>query len=255
MPPRDAHAGASEVLLLDREPLALQCALLNASLNGLPIAGAPAAAAASGAGATGSCSSDGGGGGVEGDDCSSSSSVGGDRSSSRAGIPSLHEVLPHLAPADAARLQRRLSQREQPAGRGQRVGRVAAQAFDWSRPAALEPPDVVLLSDCLYAAPAVQGLAAAVPRLLPHAGGQLILADPEYRARSNRERFLRMLCKGSGFAVEAAEERWAPRTAGSGNRGASDGGREGHDSSASAEHVPIVLLHLRRKSCTHQILP
>ncbi|KAL4441510.1 hypothetical protein ABPG77_002014 [Micractinium sp. CCAP 211/92] len=238
-----ALAGASEVLLLDREPLALQCALLNASLNGLRIVDAPDAAEP-GAGAAGSSS--GSSGDAEGYNCTCPISGTGIRV---ADVPSPQEILPHLEPQDAARLQAGLSQREHSAGRCQLAGCVAAATFDWSRPEPLEPPDILLVADCLYAPSAVQAVAGAAPQLLSQAGGQLILADPLYRARSNRERFLRMLCKGSGFAVAAADERWALHTAGSGGRGASNGGGWSHDGGGSPQRVPIALLHLQRISC------
>lgn len=64
------------------------------------------------------------------------------------------------------------------------------------------------------------------------------------RPLSYRERFLRMLCKGSGFAVQAAEQRWAAHTAGGGLRDAS--GSSSRASSGLASHVPITLLHLAR---------
>ena len=159
------HAGAAEVVLLDREPLALQCALLNASLNGLPTAVA-------------SASGSGGGGGVQ--------------------PPSLQQLLPHLQAADAAQLvewqhlmkQQHLEQQQAGAAASSPAtssssssgdsssdsnstssssrsssrapGVVRAEQFDWSQPVTLQPHDVMLVCDCLYehfsvqASPSVQ---------------------------------------------------------------------------------------------------
>lgn len=148
-----APAGASQVLLLDREPLALQCALLNASLNGVPITGATAGAAAIPKDTTNGSS---GGSSVH----ASGSSHGGTGGAGTglAGIPSLEELLPYLAPEQAARLGHCHGCGEQSAGAEASlwVGSVAAAEFDWNRPAPLEPPDVLLVADCLYSPSAVQ---------------------------------------------------------------------------------------------------
>jgi hypothetical protein len=133
------HAGAAEVVLLDREPLALQCALLNASLNGLQTAVAPP-------------------------------SSGG----SRVQPPSLQQLLPHLQAADAAQLvewQHLVKQQQTEAAAaaaaaspvssssssssssgssGRAPGVVRAEQFDWSQPVTLQPHDVMLVCDCLY---------------------------------------------------------------------------------------------------------
>ena len=134
------RAGAAEVVLLDREPLALQCALLNAAINGLPVAAHASAA------------------GVQ--------------------APSLDSLLPFLAAEDVERLQQhqqrlaqqqqqqqqqRQEQQQQPqqpaaaaAAAAAAPGRVRAELFDWSQPVTLAPHDVCLVCDCLYEAFSVQ---------------------------------------------------------------------------------------------------
>ena len=194
-----AVAGAAEVVLLDREPLALQCALLNAALNGLTTAG--------------------GGGGVQ--------------------PPSLEELLPHLQPDDVARLQehqqgleeqrrqQQQQQQEQQQGGAAAAGVVRAEVFDWSQPITLPPHDACLACDVLYEAfsvqasagagplhalacppcmhalisahacaacanclptptPHLQPVAEVAPKLLKREGSRLLLADPPDRARHNR---------------------------------------------------------------------
>lgn len=146
--PLSPPTGAAEVVLLDREPLALQCALLNAALNGLPTAEPSAAAAAAAAADSG-----GSGAGVQ--------------------PPSLEELLPHLQAADAQLLAEWQAQRQEarrPANScggssssssggsdgdddspsAARPGLVRVELFDWSQPVTLAPHDVMLVCDCLY---------------------------------------------------------------------------------------------------------
>lgn len=182
--------------LLDREPLALQCALLNAALNGV-------AAHASATGAQ--------------------------------PLP-LDALLPHLGPNDMQQLeqqrrylaeveaQRRASHAaastsapgssntrsssESSSSSSGGSGVVSAEVYDWSRPAALAPHDVMLVCDCLYEAFSVQPVAAVAPRLLSRRDGRLLLADPPDRARHNRECFLDILCEAGGdFLLEESGER------------------------------------------------
>lgn len=234
-----AAAGAAEVVLLDREPLALQCALLNAALNGLPTAQPSAAAVAAAA-------ADGGGSG--------------------AGVqpPSLAELLPHLRPADAQLLAewqaQQAAQQEPPlqaSSRGSGSGSsspgssssteegseessqasagglVRVEVFDWSQPVTLAPHDVMLVCDCLYESFSVQPVAEVAPKLLSRRGSaRLLLADPPDRARHNRECFLDILCEESGeFLLEESSETAVPTW---------------EASKAAWRNVPVMLMHLRR---------
>ena len=155
--------GAAEVVLLDREPLALQCALVNAEINGLAVA-APQP---------------------------SSSSSGGSSSSVLA--PPLEQLLQNLPAEDVQRLQEHrqqlVLQRERlqaaapssssgggssgssgstelasPAAEAAAAaavlpppsGVVRAEVFDWSQPVTIAPHDVMLVCDCLYESFSVQ---------------------------------------------------------------------------------------------------
>ncbi|KAL4440324.1 hypothetical protein ABPG75_003325 [Micractinium tetrahymenae] len=254
-----AAAGAAEVVLLDREPLALQCALLNAALNGLPTADPSAAAAA----AVAAAEADGGGSG--------------------AGVqpPTLEDLLPHLQPADAQLLadwqaqqaKQAAQQRETPAeassssssssstttttttttttsetGSGSRdtgssnsstqretlrPGLVRVEVFDWSQPVTLAPHDVMLVCDCLYESFSVEPVAAVAPKLLSRRGdARLLLADPPDRARHNRECFLDILCEESGeFLLEESTETSVPTW---------------EASKGAWRDTPVMLMHLRR---------
>lgn len=147
------------MVLLDREPLALQCALLNAAINGLPPVVAAAATAADAPSSSRSSGGGSGGGGVQ--------------------VPSLESLLPFLAAEDVERLQQhqaRLAQQQQrrqqapaagtaegaaaaaaaPAAAAAGLGAVRAELFDWSQPVTLAPHDVCLVCDCLYEAFSVQ---------------------------------------------------------------------------------------------------
>ena len=162
--------GAAEVVLLDREPLALQCALVNAEINGLAVA-APQPS-------------------------SSSSSSGG---SSSVLAPPLEQLLQYLPAEDVQRLQEHRQQlalqRERlraaapsssggggssgssgssgstelasPAAEAAAAaaavaalpppsGVVRAEVFDWSQPVTIAPHDVMLVCDCLYESFSVQ---------------------------------------------------------------------------------------------------
>jgi predicted nicotinamide N-methyase len=208
-----ALAGAREVVLLDREPLALECARLSAEATGRgrfevarPPAGEEEAIAV-----------------VASDEASSSSSL--------RPLTSIHEVL-----GDGATVEQRQPQHKNRA-------RVSASPFDWhARPL---PPhlrrkfDVVLACDVLYERDAVEPLAEVVPLLMAD-GARLLLADPPARTAENRKRFLELLARGSGrgrrFCVdEAALEQCAPRQL---DRELLGGQQEGRP-------VPVQLLHLR----------
>jgi predicted nicotinamide N-methyase len=207
-----ALAGAREVVLLDREPLALECARLSAEATGrgrFEVARPPAEEAIAV---------------VAGSDEASSSSL--------RPLTSIHDVL-----GDGATVE------EQHQQKNQRV-RVSASPFDWhARPL---PPhlrrkfDVVLACDVLYERDAVEPLAEVVPLLMAD-GARLLLADPPARTAENRKRFLELLERGGGkgrrrFAVdEAALEQCAPRQL---DRELLGGQQEGRP-------VPVQLLHLR----------
>eukprot|EP00887_Chlorella_sp_A99_P002425 scaffold10.g2425.t1 len=220
-----AAAGAASVVLLDREPLACCCSLLNARLNGLPVgagggngagsggagsaallAGAKCAeahlpvearalleerrgahAAASPSGDGSSSSGDGSSSGGGGSAAGTSSRVGGSGSGSSSNDTSSRQP-----------------------------GVVCAELFDWSEPVAAPLCDVLLVADCLYEAFSVQPVAAAAPRLLSAApDARILLADPPNRARHNRECFLDILTEeagawgggGGSFLVEECGER------------------------------------------------
>ncbi|KAI3431488.1 hypothetical protein D9Q98_004539 [Chlorella vulgaris] len=219
-----ALAGAAEVVLLDREPLALQCALLNAAINGLPT-GASAA-------------------GVQ--------------------VPGMEQLLPYLQPSDAQQLaqhQRAVAEQRRQShsaastsaapntnthpssgasssdaggsrGSSRAPGVVSAEVFDWSQPVTVQRHDVCLVCDCLYEAFSVEPVAAVAPKLLKPLGSRLLLADPPDRARHNRECFLDILCEESGeFVVEESGEKGVQVW---------EAGKEAWRS------VPVAMLILRR---------
>ena len=237
-----AAAGAAEVVLLDREPLALVCALLNAALNGLPV-GRLASAEVPQAGGSG-----GGGGG------------GGTAPAATAlpALPQLEAVLASLPPTSRELLaERRTAHSAASAsasgggGRGRgalQPGPVSAAVWDWSRPSALPPADVLLACDVLYEEFSVAPVAAAAPALLarpPGPGGgepRLLLCDPPDRARANRERFLQLLTQQGGeFCVE---ESWEPRVRVW--EGASTTPPQGDSAAGRWREVPIAAMVLRR---------
>lgn len=175
-----AASGASSVLLLDREPLALQCALLNAALRGQRTAPPPAAAAP---------------------------------------LPELLPLLqaahaaavatagngPPPPPLSAWLLERAALASAISGGEGCLV---SAALYDWGQPPALRPVDVLLACDVLYEDFSVEPVARVAQRLVKRAGGRLLLADPPNRTPHNRERFLELLCGASGgFVVEECGER------------------------------------------------
>jgi predicted nicotinamide N-methyase len=187
--PRSAAPGAKEVVLLDREPLALQCALLSARATGL----AAVVALPSGL------------------DPASGSSLGGPEAAEAA------------AAADAVAAERRASHAQAGSSSGGGGGgggdaarsggcAVRAAVFDWGRAPQLPRFDVVLACDVLYEPEAVAPISEVVPRLLKSSGGLLLLADPPNRTAANRERFLALLREGpTPFAVdECYEHRWGP---------------------------------------------
>lgn len=186
--------------MLDREPLALQCALLNAQLNGLPVA----------ASATQQLPS----------------------------LAAVASHLPQQLASTLVELAagRQRQQQQQQAGASPGEGVVSAHVFDWSQPGDLERFDVLLCCDVLYERFSVevrrgfmppvslfllevsgaervlpslplQPVAKVAPRLLRHYGSQLLLADPPLRAKHNRERFLELMAAGGEFSLQEMEQR------------------------------------------------
>jgi predicted nicotinamide N-methyase len=199
--PTTPQTGAKEVVLLDREPLALQCGLLSARATGLPsVDAAPsglsatAEAALGGAGAAGAAAA--------------ADAVAAERRASHAAAGSSGSSnggSSDGAPAAAAA-----------------PGAVRAAVFDWSSPPALPRFDVVLACDVLYEADAVGPISEVVPRLLKSSGGLLLLADPPNRTAANRERFLELL--RGGAAPFAVNECYEHRCVGAGRVGRGRGG-------------------------------
>jgi len=256
-----ALAGAREVALLDREPLALECARLSAEATALGAAEAAAAAAAPGPGG-------GGGSGAgpppfaverperagvrngSGQNDHEPAAAVVDATGLRA-LTSVREVLGYPvggddvdgpgAPAAAAR-----ATKTPPATTTTTPAVVRAVPFDWHErplPASLRGRfDVVLACDVLYEQAAVGPLAEVVPLLLSAEGaGRVLLADPPARTAANRERFLELLAiskagAASRFAVdEASLRQCSPRQL----------DREMLGGQAGDAPVPVQVLHLR----------
>ncbi len=211
-----AMAGAREVVLLDREPLALACALMSARASGLAqvddqLQGADAGVQATIAAGAGVAAAD------------------GDRSATHAqastsGSGSGDPVTP--------------------------AGAVRAALFDWSRPPSLARFDVVLACDVLYEPDAVDPIASVIPRLLKSTSGALLLADPPNRTAPNRERFLRLLREGAApFAVEECYEyRWGGGRRAAGGAAALGGavlqGWEADATEGTAAQRPLTCKHI-----------
>ncbi|KAF6264324.1 hypothetical protein COO60DRAFT_176136 [Scenedesmus sp. NREL 46B-D3] len=228
-----ALAGAAEVVLLDREPLALQCALLSGAASGLQhvqgLEGAQLQRLAAG--------------GKQEQQLSGSNSAGG---SGAAEVPQqqpatsaeLLQLAQLYVQHRAQQLQRQQPQAKQCTGGsgaaetsssssssssgGNRLQQqqhsipgtsttsstrssnsssravLRASTFDWSSPAVPERFDVVLACDVLYEDTAVEPVAAVVSRLLKRgSGSSLLLADPPNRTAANRQRFVELLSGGS----------------------------------------------------------
>jgi ETFB lysine methyltransferase len=225
-----ALAGARDVALLDREPLALECARLSAEATALTAG--PAAAAF----------------GV-------ARPSGGDA--------------PAVPVVDASG-QRLLQSVREVLGREEENGAngspsypatvVRAEPFDWHArplPASLRGAfDVVLACDVLYEQDAVAPLAGVLPLLLAPSnsnsrGGRVLLADPPARTAENRERFLELMAKGGGKGGKGAAALGQQQT----RRFAVDEASLAHASPVQLDRellggqgdrpVPVQLMHLR----------
>jgi predicted nicotinamide N-methyase len=150
-----AAAGAAEAVLLDREPLALQCGLINAELNRLRLA--------------------------EGMVPPSMSRI---RSRADAQLFNLEQRLEERRRESGAASSSSSSSSIEPAVSAA-PGVVRAQLFDWAQPVTLPCFDVMLACDVLYEEFSVEAVARVVPKLLKQ-DGRLLLADPPFRAAHNR---------------------------------------------------------------------
>ncbi len=114
-------------------------------------------------------------------------------------------------------------QQQQQQQRRRRKTRVVPVPFDWNQgPEALleqcaaaggdgdggrsrqQRFDVVLACDVLYESAAVEPISRLVPGILKADGGRLLLADPPNRTAHNRERFVELLGGGGGGATAQA---------------------------------------------------
>lgn len=219
-----ALAGAREVVLLDREPLALECARLSAEATGRGGAFEVARPAP--------------------DDAATSSVAVVAGGNDLRPLTSIDEVL-GMSAADGG------NDAPTPTTPTPKT-LVRAEPFDWAArplPASLARRfDVVLACDVLYERDAVGPLAEVVPLLMsdsaPGGGARLLLADPPARTAENRERFLRLLAEAGGrrksgrrrwVVDEAAMAQCAPRQL---DRELLGGEQEG-------KPVPVQLLFLR----------
>lgn len=186
-----ALAGAKEVVLLDREPMALYCGLLSAAASGI-------------AGVTG----------VEEmqqlvdqevfDSSGTSSSPQAvllstilkqqkqqQQEASQAAAADAHAV--HQGSQKEPQQQRQASgpMHQQPMA-AQCIYR--ALPFDWNSSKVTERYDVVLACDVLYESEAVDLVASVIPKLLkPGNSSMLLLGDPPKRTVANRQRFLDLI--------------------------------------------------------------
>lgn len=196
-----ALAGAKEVVLLDREPMALYCGLLSAAASGI-------------AGVTGTEQMQ----QLVADEVGSSGAHG---SSAQAVLLSLllkqqkeqaqqqqqgsqdpqqqQQQWLHQQQQESLAQQPQQQHPQQPVGHLPEPPTVAhcvyrALPFDWSSSSVTERFDVVLACDVLYEAEAVDLVASVIPKLLnPGNSSSLLLADPPNRTAANRERFLRLI--------------------------------------------------------------
>lgn len=186
--------GANEVVFLDREPLALQLAMLNARLNGLSIAPGVNLPL-----------------GME-DDV-------GARTCFERDLMRVAEVLSSQGLYDSKTFDDNCE--ECTAAVSDDIASASAHIFDWSQPVSLSGFDVVLACDVLYESFSVEPVAKVAPQLLkPRRSARdlrsddtstprFLLTDPPHRARRNRERFLTLLSY-EGFVMEEYTTRTIP---------------------------------------------
>lgn len=185
-----ALAGAKEVVLLDREPMALYCGLLSAAASGI--------------------------GGVTGTQqmqqlVEQETHGGGGASQAPQAVLLLallqqqKEQQEQQLPAGASsstslRQQHQQQLPQQDVGRPMHEQPPVAQCvyralpFDWNSSSIAERYDVVLACDVLYESEAVDLVASVIPKLLePGNSSTLLLADPPNRTVANRQKFLELI--------------------------------------------------------------
>lgn len=183
-PPLPNTAGASEVVLMDREPMALHCAALSAVASGVQNVPQPHHLPASWPTFCG-----------EEDEAqqhpwhptTSSSSVQTQQDAERVATRSSSNGTTSTSTSSSTS-----------------SGTLRVQLFDWNTPDLSTKFDTVLACDVLYESSAVDPIAAIVPKILKTSGGHLLLADPPNRTAHNRERFIQLL--GQAVPRVAVEE-------------------------------------------------
>lgn len=195
-----ALAGAKEVVLLDREPMALYCGLLSAAASG--VSGVCDAsmqqmqqAVAAEMGAAGVPAA-----GLVQQPLLISQLLQQQQQAAQRQLQQqvddgqlssqTQQQQQQQGPSDLPPLQQQQQQTQQPDV--QCVYR--ALPFDWSSSKVSERYDVVLACDVLYEAEAVDLVASVIPKLLkPGNSSVLLLADPPNRTVANRQKFLDLI--------------------------------------------------------------
>jgi predicted nicotinamide N-methyase len=186
-----ALSGAKEVVLLDREPMALYCGLLSATATGI-------------AGVTGTEQMQ-----QLVEQEVHSSSAGGSRTQAVLLAQLLQQQkqkrqeqaqgadgLAQQNNQDEAQQQQQQQLAGAPWQQQPDVARCSysALSFDWNSSKVTERYDVVLACDVLYESEAVDLVASVIPKLLkPGNSSSLLLADPPNRTVANRQRFLDLI--------------------------------------------------------------
>jgi predicted nicotinamide N-methyase len=201
-----ALAGAAEVVLLDREPMALSCGLLSAAATGIQ--------------------------GVTGweqlQQQVQADMLGSGQQAAPAGVLQLAQLFAtQQLQQQQSQQQQQLQQSKQQQQSQQQPSPAAAPAaapstqcsciyratpYDWtSSDVSHERFDVVLACDVLYEAEAVNDVARAIPQLMRAGSGSLLLlADPPNRTAANRQRFLEVLAAGGSSSTAAAAAGGGP---------------------------------------------